>query len=538
MKNLILTIACGDFYQKMSSLTHPTIKNYASKIGADFLCINKKDISETTPHWEKFQIYDLLEEYDRIAYIDTDVIIRRDCPDLFKEVPENKLGMFNEAPFTDRSKELMIDICKEYNEKLPGWDGRYFNSGIMVISDDHKKLFKKPEREIFNYYEQSYLNMMIAKLNIDIHELHYRFNRMTCMDSYTGEERHDSYIIHYAGYPNPDLVLNLIKKDIKKWNEDHPLYKYNRHIYISVSGGLGDQICAEPAVRYMKNNLYPDDEVVLATHYPRVFKHLENINICVHGRANLTFDTPYYIVQSLPGPDTIQWMIVSHLLCHTVDYAAMALMKRMLPAQDKKLHFKVTKKDYSNLYDFIDEKELKKLIVIHPGRHWDTKTFPDEYWQKIINLLAERREKICLIGRDEKGDPPDYKAGARGTVDVTCPSNAIDLRNKLNLGELGALLSRAKILISNDSAPIHLAGAFNNWIVLIPSCKHPDHVLPYRNGSTSYKTLSVYKRLILDEVESRPTQVYPTSIDIKVKDWDRYLEEPKILVDKILTICR
>lgn len=538
MKNLILTIACGDFYKKMASLTHPTIKNYASKIGADFLCIDEKNISETTPHWEKFQIHDLLDEYDRIAYVDTDVIIRKDCPDIFKEVPKDKLGMFNEAPFTDRSKELMIDICKEYNEKLPGWDGRYFNSGIMVISEDHKKLFKKPEKEIFNYYEQSYLNMMIAKFNIDMYELHYKYNRMTCMDSYTGEERYDSYIIHYAGYPDPNLVLDLMKNDVKKWADDHPYYKYKRHIYISVSGGLGDQICAEPAVRFMKNKLYSNDEVVVATHYPRLFEHMDNIDISVHGKANLSFDTPYYIIQSLPGPDTIQWMIVSHLLCHTVDYAAMALMKRMLPFQDKRLYFKVHKKDYRNLYDLIDENELRELIVVHAGRHWETKTFPDDYWQKIIDILAEKGKKLCLIGKDEKGDPPDYKAGARGTVDVICPSNAIDLRNKLNLGMLGALLSKAKILISNDSAPIHLAGAFDNWIVLIPSCKHPDHVLPYRNGSTLYKTLSVYKSLILDDVESRPTQVYPTSIDIKVKDWNKYLEEPEVLVEKVLKVCR
>jgi len=361
---------------------------------------------------------------------------------------------------------------------------------------------------------------------------------MTCMDPYTGEERHDSYIIHYAGYPDPNLVLGLIERDIKKWDNDHPSYKYKRHIYISVSGGLGDQICAEPAVRYMKNILYPNDEMVLATHFPRLFEHLDDIDVCAHGKANLSFDTPYYIVQSLPGPDTVQWMIVSHLLCHTVDYAAMALMKRMLPAQDKKLSFKVNKKDYRNLYDLINKEDLEDLIVVHAGRHWDTKTFPDKYWQDIVNLLAEKGKKICLIGKDEKGDPPDYKAGARGTVDVICPSNAIDLRNKLNLGELGALLSKAKVLISNDSAPIHLAGAFDNWIVLIPSCKHPDHILPYRNGNTSYKTLSIYKKLILDEVESRPTQVYPTSIDIKVKDWNDYLEEPEILVNKVLKICR
>jgi hypothetical protein len=534
MRKLILTISSGEFYQKMTLLTHPLIKSYANKIGAEFICINEKTISKTTIHWEKFQIYDLLDKYNRIIYLDTDLIIRNDCPDLFTEVPEDKLGMFDEAKFTDRSKELMIDICNKYNEKLPTWNGKYFNSGVMVVSETHKKLFKKPDKEEFSFYEQSYLNMMIAKLNIEMYELHYKFNRMPCLDSFTGEERHNSYIIHYAGFPDPNLVLNLIEKDIEKWHIDKE-YIYRKHIYISVSGGLGDQICAEPAIRYMKEKQYPNDEVVVATHYPRIFEHIRDIDICIHGKANLPFDTPYYIAQSLPGPDTIQWMIVSHLLCHTVDYASIALMKRMLPVTDKRLHFEIKEKDYFNLNQLIDWDTVKNYIVVHPGKHWRTKTLPKEYWQKIIDGLIINNKIVIIIGKDQEGDPPDYNAGARGTVDIN-PQGTVDLRNKLNLGELGALLSRAQILISNDSAPVHLAGAFDNWIVLLPTCKHPDHVLPYRNGSVNYKTLAIYKKLIIDDVESRPTQVYPTTVDIAVNDWNKYLESPDIVIENVLKL--
>jgi len=149
--------------------------------------------------------------------------------------------------------------------------------------------------------------------------------------------------------------------------------------------------------------------------------------------------------------------------------------------------------------------------------------------------LIINNQKVCIIGKDQEGDPPDYNSGARGTVDIN-PQRTVDLRNKLNLGELGALLSRAQILISNDSAPVHLAGAFDNWIVLLPTCKHPDHVLPYRNGSVNYKTLAIYKKLIIDDVESRPTQVYPTTVDIAVDDWNKYLESPDIVIENVLKL--
>ena len=534
--NLILTLAIGNDYQQMAKITHPVIKKYAKKIGADFKCIDTQTTSKTSPHWEKFQIYDLLNRYDRILYIDTDIIIRDDCPNLFDIVPKYKLGMFNEASWTDRSKELIIDICKQYGKTLPDWNGKYYNSGMIVLSKQHKYLFKKPDKEVFSFYEQSYLNMMIALEKPLMYELPYKFNRMTCMDRFTGEERFAAYIIHYAGYPSIEWVLDLIPKDIKKWEQAKGNYNYKRHIYISVSGGLGDQINAEPAIRFMKKYIYPEADIIVATHFPRIFQHLKDkITVVKQGEANLKDDTPYYIISSLPDVKEIIWTIVSNLLCHTVDYCSIALLRRTLPMKDRQPKLIVNLQDMANLIDTIGIRNLNDLVVIHPGRHWHSKTFPVKWWQEVINGLAKNC-KVCIIGKNSPGDPPDYKAGARGTVDVRCPKNAIDLRDLLDLGSLIALLQSAKVLISNDSAPIHIAGAFDNHIVLIPSCKHPDHVLPYRHGRIDYKTKALYKKLTIDEVNSQPTQVEGTSAEFAIGNWNDYLLEPKQIIQEILNI--
>jgi len=531
--NLVLTIAIGPEYEEMKKLTHPSIRDYAKKIGADFLCIKEKKLAKSTPHWDKFQINELLLKYERILYVDTDLIIREDCPNLFDVVPKTLLGAFNEAPFTDRSKELLIDCCKEYGITLPTWNGKYYNTGVLVLSQIHRSLFEKPEKEYFSFYEQSYLNMMIAYLGVKMYDLNHKYNRMTCMDRFIGEERFASYIIHYAGYPNLNYVIEIINKDLNKWKRDKSFeYTYNRHLYISVNGGLGDQICAGPALEYLIE-IYPEDEVVIASHWPRIFEHLkgENVSVVEHGCANLKDDTPYWIRSTLPGPETVNWAIISHLLCHTVDYCSISLLRRILPISRKRIKFHVELKDYSNLFELVGRDDLSEFVVIHPGRHWESKTFPKEYWQKIIDG-AVKKSDVILIGKTEPGDPPDYIAGARGTVDIE-PNGAIDLRDRLTLGELGALLSVADILISNDSAPVHLAGAFNNWIYLIPSCKHPDHVLPYRNGSPWHKAKSFYKKLTLDDVESRPTQVYPTSAEGSNINWDDYLCDPELIVENI-----
>lgn len=538
MTNLVLTLAVGDTYQKIAQRTHPFIKAYADRIGAHFMSIDETSIAQTSPHWEKFVMYDLFNKYERILYLDTDLLIRDDCPNLFDIVPTTKLGMFNEAPFTDRSKELMIDICKAYDVVLPEWKGDYYNSGVIVASRQHKYLFKKPAKEVFNFYEQSYLNMCIAQETPLMHVLDYRFNRMTCMDRFTGIDRHDSYIIHYAGYPNLNAVVQLIDYDIEKWASCNGSYDFRHHIYVSVTGGLGDQVAAEPAIRYMREKQYPDAEFIVATHWPRLFSHLTSIGVEVvqHGKSNLKPDTPYFIAKTLPEPDSLQWSVVSHLLCHSLDYSSIALMKRTLPLADKKIKLDASFEELGNLLSIIGTEKLDDLYIVHPGRHWQSKTFPTQYWQDIIDGLVAAGKRVAIVGKTEAGDPPTYVPGARGTVDVTCPDGAYDLRDLLDLGTFITLLSVGKVLISNDSAPIHLAGAFDNWIVLIPSCKNPDHILPWRERSLYHKAIALYNRLPIDEVESRPTQVTQTSAEFTCEDWLKYLMPADEIVKRVLAL--
>ncbi len=537
--NLVLTVAIGDQYQQIAKHTHPSIRAYANKVGAKFACIDKPMIAKTTPHWEKFGLFDMFDKYERILYLDTDLIVRDDCPNLFDVVPDDCIGMFDEAPYTDRSKELLIDICKSYGVTLRSWNGRYYNSGVIVSSRQHKHLFRKPEVEVFNFYEQSYLNMVIAKETPPMQQLDYRFNRMTCMDRAIGIDRHDSWVIHYAGFPNLPTVLDLIDKDINKWRSANGKYNYHHHIYVNVTGGLGDQVSVEPVVRYFRTKQYANAEMIIMSHWPRIFSHMKRLGVSVyqHGEARLNGDTPYFVANTLPGPDTINWAMLSHLLCHPVDYAAIAMMKMTLPVRDKQIQLDIDERDLDSIARYINVSDLEEAYVVHPGRHWTTKTFPTEYWQGIINGLVAAGKRVVIIGKTQPGDPPTYKPGARGTVDVVCSHEMThDLRDLLTFGELIALLSKAKMLISNDSAPIHIAGAFDNWITLLPSCKHPDHVLPWRNGSQQYKTRSFYKRLILDDIDSRPTQTEEQSADIPVEDWSQYLIEPTSVVEQILGV--
>jgi hypothetical protein len=535
---LVVTIAMGPEYQRIAALTHPSLRAYAARIGADFRAITERAVSVTTPHWEKFQIAELLDTYDRVLYLDTDILVREDCEDLFALVPETKLGMFNEAPFADRSRELLIDCCRQYGVSLPSWNGAYYNSGVMVISRRHRPLFVKPEREIFSFYEQTYLNMVIAQYAIPVQDLTHRYNRMNCMDRVIGEHRLACPVVHYAGALNSisvEQLLRVMAGDIERWAREGTLPRYQKHVYVSVNGGLGDQLCAEPAVRFLKEELYPEDDVVVATHWPRAFAHLTGlgVTVCEQGRANLREDTPYYLCTTLPGPETLQWRIVSHLMCHSVDYTSMALMHRTLPLDRRTPKFEVWPQDRQRLAAILGGVDPRTLVAVHPGRHWNTKTFPSAWWQAVLDGLQAAGRTVAVIGKNEPPKPKTDEA-FRGTVPVEIRDGMVDLRDQLDLGGLAAFLEVAPTLISNDSAPVHLAGCFDHQIILIPSCKHPDHILPYRQGSLNHQSVALYKKLYLDEVEARPTQAYETSADTReAVDWERYLPGPETVVTAV-----
>ena len=224
-KNLVLTIAIGDNYKKIADLTSPTMKSYAAKIGAEFLCITEQRISTTYPYWEKFVIGELLNSYNRIIYLDVDTLVRKDCPSLFDIVPLREIGLYNEGLLTNDTEKTehiitMQKVFEEYEQSFPNlWDGRFYNSGVMVVPQNMKWLFKKPEKETFaNYWDQSYINMMLSVHGSldDVFDIGYKFNRMYYVDSKVKEDRSKSYIIHYAGLS--DVILNA-SQDLSRWGE-------------------------------------------------------------------------------------------------------------------------------------------------------------------------------------------------------------------------------------------------------------------------------------------------------------------------------
>ncbi len=209
-KTAIVTLAIGEFYHNMAEYTHPLMKAYANKVNAEFVSIEEPNISKKTElplKYEKFQIYDLLEDYDRLIFVDTDIIVNPEAPDLFLLCPYDKFSAVSEEAFSGAKLE------KKITQQILGkvkWSIPYINTGVMVIPKRYRYIFDYNKSELKSWAigsfrreyplilnDQPYISYSLNKYNVDFFELDYRFNHTRC---YPGSSRRfKSFFIHYSG---------------------------------------------------------------------------------------------------------------------------------------------------------------------------------------------------------------------------------------------------------------------------------------------------------------------------------------------------
>jgi lipopolysaccharide biosynthesis glycosyltransferase len=199
------------------------MKQYADSIGADFVVIDKleqKHQSQYSAYWAKFQLYDYFNHYDRILFLDLDVLIYPHCPNIFEVVPEENFGALLESDYGIDQTEEIMEI--QSRVKDIGWKKDYFNVGVMVISKVHQEVFNFEHGMDGGqkYPEQTQINYNVQRFKIPIYKLDFRYNH-----TYFWGENHDlrnfSYIVHYAAITH-EIRVPLIREDIKRYEERKP----------------------------------------------------------------------------------------------------------------------------------------------------------------------------------------------------------------------------------------------------------------------------------------------------------------------------
>ena len=207
-KRLIVTIMFGNdpsFY-----FAKKTFKEYAKKVDADFLCYTKpshiftafgKDKRSYDALFQKISLGNHTFEYERVLYIDADILITPHAKNIFDLYPDNsKIYMFNEGLVSDRSDELNL-ISNRLNYALN--DKNYFNAGVILLpyKTDFFSAIRIHDLEFFlknsAWFDQTYVNFKYRINNLKAENLDREFNCMRQKDD--KDKRFLASFIHYAG---------------------------------------------------------------------------------------------------------------------------------------------------------------------------------------------------------------------------------------------------------------------------------------------------------------------------------------------------
>ena len=84
VRKTVYSLDIGNYCPDLTRLTHPLMKRYAKKIGAEFHLITERQFPDWPIVYEKLQIYQLAQEHgnDWSIYIDGDALVHPDMLDL------------------------------------------------------------------------------------------------------------------------------------------------------------------------------------------------------------------------------------------------------------------------------------------------------------------------------------------------------------------------------------------------------------------------------------------------------------------------
>ncbi|MEX2430863.1 MAG: glycosyltransferase family 9 protein, partial [Dehalococcoidia bacterium] len=105
----------------------------------------------------------------------------------------------------------------------------------------------------------------------------------------------------------------------------------------------------------------------------------------------------------------------------------------------------------------------KPLAVLHPGAMSARRRWPSEQFAQVGDALAGAGAEVAVIGTE-----PELDVVAAVCNAMQSPAHC--LCGKLSLRGLIGLLSQAAVVVSNDSGPLHLAGAVGASTVGIYWC--------------------------------------------------------------------
>lgn len=274
-------------------------------------------------------------------------------------------------------------------------------------------------------------------------------------------------------------------------------------IAVFTKNWLGDVIFETPAIRAIKEN-YPDSRLIAITPQRCVEileknpfvdeiiafgekkdeKNIFRIYQLIQALKKRKIDRVYLFHRSVTRARFSRWggikerigydtkgrgKFLTHAVpeparpIHNVQYFLNLLSQSGLRVQnDYQYEFYFTPDDQKKVDHLLHQHQIdsNRLVALNPGANWIPKRWPPSYFRDLAYRLAERfRIQIVLTGSEEDCLVADeiLNHGADHSIVSFC--------GKTTVRELGALFSKCRLVISNDTGPLHIAAGVGSNVL-------------------------------------------------------------------------
>jgi predicted lipopolysaccharide heptosyltransferase III len=121
-----------------------------------------------------------------------------------------------------------------------------------------------------------------------------------------------------------------------------------------------------------------------------------------------------------------------------------------------------------------DWKITKPYVILHPGSARPEKLWEAGRWAELIDHFGRNNDIYLVLTSGPSANEQAHVAAIKNKVQ----QQVIDFSGKTNLPTLAALIDQARLLVTVDSAPMHLAAATRTPQVVLFGPTNPFHWRP------------------------------------------------------------
>ena len=160
---------------------------------------------------------------------------------------------------------------------------------------------------------------------------------------------------------------------------------------------------------------------------------------------------------------------------HTVDYHLALLKPLGIHEASRAIRLHLPDATVEKAEELLAETQAgDEFVIIHPGSARSEKFWDVDRWAQVIDHCVREREMTCVL----TGGRLPMERAQIAAIKSASRSEVIDLSGKTDLLTLAALVRRARLLVTVDSAPMHFAAAWGTPQVVLFGPTNPFHWHP------------------------------------------------------------